>query len=71
MALDISSSTLGAAVGLRQAQGQMDFGVKALNQNAQQQDQAIATLLQGSSDGSSSGGGNVTATRGQNLNIVV
>lgn len=68
MALDISSSTLGAAVGLRQAQGQVDFGVKTLSQTAQQQDQAIATLLQG---GSSSAGGNVTATRGQNLNIVV
>ncbi|WP_175426505.1 hypothetical protein [Azospirillum brasilense] len=70
MALDVSSSTLGAAIGLRQAQGQMDFGVKTLNQTAQQQDQAIATLLQGGSDASSSGG-NVTATRGQNLNIVV
>lgn len=71
MALDISSSTLGAAIGLRQAQGQVDFGVKTLSQTAQQQDQAVATLLQGGSDGSSSGGGNVTATRGQNLNIVV
>jgi hypothetical protein len=48
----------------------MDFGVKTLNQTAQQQDQAIATLLQGGSDGASAGG-NVTATRGQNLNIVV
>ncbi|WP_167525153.1 hypothetical protein [Roseomonas genomospecies 6] len=70
MALDISSSTLGAAIGLRQAQGQVDFGVKALSQTAQQQDQAVATLLQGGSIGSSPGG-NVTATRGQNLNIVV
>ncbi|WP_200479095.1 hypothetical protein [Azospirillum brasilense] len=70
MGLDISSSTLGAAVGLRQAQGQIDFGVKTLNQTAQQQDQAIATLLQGGSDGASAGG-NVTSTRGQNLNIVV
>ncbi|MDQ2102029.1 hypothetical protein [Azospirillum isscasi] len=71
MALDISSSTLGAAIGLRQAQGQVDFGVKTLNQTAQQQDQALATLLQGSTGASPSGGGNVTATRGQNLNIVV
>lgn len=70
MALDISSSTLGAAIGLRQAQGQVDFGVKTLSQTAQQQDQAVATLLQGGSGGSSPGG-NVTATRGQNLNIVV
>ncbi|WP_449234249.1 hypothetical protein [Azospirillum doebereinerae] len=52
---------------LRQAQGQFDFGVKALNQNAQQQEATVATLLQGDS----SGGGNVTATRGQNLNITV
>ncbi|MCG5238507.1 hypothetical protein [Azospirillum doebereinerae] len=67
MGLDVTSSTAGAAVGLRQAQGQFDFGVKALNQNAQQQEAAIATLLQGDS----SGGGNVTPTRGQNLNITV
>lgn len=68
MALDVTSSTMGAAIGLRQAQGQADFGVKALSQSAQQQQQAVATLLQPASN---SGGGNVTATRGQNLNIVV
>ncbi|CAO3432777.1 hypothetical protein [Azospirillum doebereinerae] len=67
MGLDVTSSTAGAAVSLRQAQGQFDFGVKALNQNAQQQEATVATLLQGDS----SGGGNVTATRGQNLNITV
>jgi len=66
MGLDVTSSTAGAAVSLRQAQGQFDFGVKALNQNAQQQEAAVATLLQGDS-----GGGNVTPTRGQNLNISV
>jgi len=64
MSLDVTSSTMGAAVGLRQAQGQFDFGVKALNQAAQQQEQAVATLLQSS-------GGNVTETRGQNVNMVV
>ncbi|WP_448205582.1 hypothetical protein [Azospirillum sp. sgz302134] len=67
MALDITSSTMGAAIGLRQAQGQMDFGVKTLNQNAQQQEQAVTTLLQPAA----AGGGNTTPTRGQNLNIVV
>lgn len=64
MSLDVTSSTMGAAIGLRQAQGQFDFGVKTLNQAAQQQEQTVATLLQ-------SGGGNVTETRGQNVNMVV
>ncbi len=64
MSLDVTSSTMGAAIGLRQAQGQFDFGVKALSQAAQQQEQTVATLLQGS-------GGNVTETRGQNVNLVV
>jgi len=64
MSLDVTSSTMGAALGLRQAQGQLDFGVKALNQVAQQQEQAVAKLLQSS-------GGNVTETRGQNVNMVV
>ncbi len=68
MSFDVTSSTAGAAVSLRQAQGQYDFGVKTLNQAAQQQETAVSTLLQG---GSGSGGGNVTATRGQNLNITV
>ncbi len=73
MALDVTSSTMGAAIGLRQAQGQADLGVKNLSQNAQQQQQAMASLLQpgGNTGGGNSGGGNVTATRGQNLNIVV
>jgi len=66
MGLDVTSSTAGAAMGLRQAQGQFDFAVKALNQNAQQQEAAVATLLQGES-----GGGTVTPTRGQTLNITV
>ncbi len=68
MALDVTSSSLGAAIGLRQAQGQADFGMKTLNQSAQQQQQAVTSLLQ---PAGSSSGGNVTATRGQNLNIVV
>ncbi len=64
MGMDITSSTAGAAIALKQAQGQMDFGVKALNQNAEQQQAAVAALMEGGS-----GGGNVTPTRGQNLNI--
>ncbi|MBP2294474.1 hypothetical protein [Azospirillum rugosum] len=68
MALDVTSSSMGAAIGLRQAQGQADFGMKTLNQSAQQQQQAVTSLLQ---PAGSSAGGNVTATRGQNLNIVV
>ncbi|RJF77293.1 hypothetical protein D3877_26135 [Azospirillum cavernae] len=67
MAFDVTSSTAGAAVSLRQAQGQYDFGVKTLSQDNQQQAAAVATLLQGGSNG----GGNVTPTRGQNLNISV
>ncbi|MBP2230517.1 hypothetical protein [Azospirillum agricola] len=67
MSLDIASSTAGAAISLRQAQGQFDFGLKALDQAAQQQTDAVTTLL----GGTESGGGNVTATRGQNLNITV
>lgn len=69
MSIDATSSSMGAAIGLKQAQGLFDFGVKALNQNAQQQEQAVAALLQTS--GPASGGGNVTATRGQNVNMVV
>ncbi len=71
MGSDITSSIAGAAVGLRQAQGQYDFGVKTLNQSAQQQETMVAALLQGGTGGGSSGGGNVTPTRGQNLNITV
>lgn len=63
----VSSSTAGAALGIRQGQNQVDFGVKALAQNAEQQS-AVTSLLSGAS---ASAGGNVTATRGQNLNIVV
>ncbi|WP_146210797.1 hypothetical protein [Azospirillum sp. TSO35-2] len=66
--MDITSSTAGAAIALKQAQGQMDFGVKALNQNAQQQQATVAALVQ---PDTGSGGGNVTPTRGQNLNITV
>lgn len=67
--MSIDSTSMGAAIGLMQAKGMFDFGVKALNQNAQQQEQTVAALLQ--SSGPSSGGGNVTATRGQNVNMVV
>lgn len=67
MGIDATSSLAGAAVSLRQAQGQQNFGVNSLKQAAQQQETAVATLLQGASGG----GGNVTATRGQNLNITV
>lgn len=70
MAMDVTSSTLGAAFSIRQAQGQYDFGLKALNQSSQQQESSIATLLQGGGGGGSAGG-SVTETRGQNLNIVV
>lgn len=69
MAMDATSSTLGAALSIRQAQSQYDFGLKALNQSSQQQESSVATLLQGSGGGSA--GGSVTETRGQNLNIVV
>ncbi|QCG88745.1 hypothetical protein [Azospirillum sp. TSH100] len=66
--MDVTSSTAGAAMALKQAQGQMNFGVKALNQNAEQQQATVETLMQSAGG---SGGGNVTATRGQNLNITV
>ncbi|MBY6264561.1 putative motility protein [Azospirillum sp. 412522] len=65
--MDVTSSTAGAAMALKQAQGQMNFGVKALNQNAEQQQATVEALMQ-SAGGS---GGNVTPTRGQNLNITV
>lgn len=61
----VTSSMAGAALGIRQGQAQADFGIKALNQTAQQEQQTVTTLLQGA------GGGNTTETRGQNLNIVV
>ncbi|PGH56621.1 hypothetical protein CRT60_17070 [Azospirillum palustre] len=72
MGMDVTSSTAGAAMSLMQAQGQMAFGVKALNQNAEQQQATVETLMQsGNGSGGGSGGGNVTPTRGQNLNITV
>lgn len=61
----VASSAAGAALGIRQGQERVDFGVKALGQTAEQQQQTVTTLLQGA------GGGNTTETRGQNLNIVV
>ncbi len=67
MAFDVTSSTAGAVVSLRQAQNQFDFGIKTLSQDNQQQAATVSTLLQGAS----SGGGSVTPTRGQNLNISV
>lgn len=68
MALDATSSSLGAALAVRQGLSQADFATKALSQTAQQQDAAVATLL---AAGGGTAGGNVTPTRGQNLNIVV
>lgn len=73
MSLEIGSSTMGAAIGLKQAQGQVAFGVKALGMAADQQQQSITALLSpgtGAATGSGAGG-NVIETRGQNLNIVV
>lgn len=67
MAFDVTSSTAGAAISLRQAQSQFDFGIKSLSQDSEQQAATVSTLLQGGS----SGGGAVTPTRGQNLNISV
>jgi hypothetical protein len=61
----VTSSTAGAALGIRQGLNQAEFSAKALGQTAEQQQQAVTTLLQGA------GGGNTTETRGQNLNIVV
>lgn len=68
--MDVTSSTAGAAMALKQAQGQMNFGVKALNQNAEQQQATVEALMSGSGAGGSAGG-NITPTRGQNLNITV
>jgi hypothetical protein len=65
MSLDIASSTMGAALGLKQAQGQFDLGVKLLSSTAEQQQQSITALL------SPGAGGSVTETRGQNVNLVV
>lgn len=57
----LSSSTLGAAVGIQQGRVQEDTAIKSLKSEADSQQSAAAALL----------GGNVTATRGQNLNILV
>ncbi len=65
---DVTSSSLGAAVALQQGQVRQEQGVRALNQTAQQEQQTVTALLGGASGGS---GGNVTETRGQNLNITV
>lgn len=77
MAMDITSSTAGSVMALRQAQGQADFGMKALQSGAQQE-AGVAALVGASAGpaatggtGGPSSGGNVTATRGQNMNIVV
>ncbi|WP_029009786.1 hypothetical protein [Azospirillum halopraeferens] len=70
-----ASSVTGAAVAMRQAFGQMNFGITALNQTARQQQDAVTALLGGSTDAGATGGpasdGTVTETRGRNLNIVV
>lgn len=67
MVSDATSSTAGAAIGIRQGLNQLQFGTKALSQAADQQ-ASVALLLQG---GTGASGGNVTETRGQNLNILV
>lgn len=75
--MDVTSSTAGSMVALRQAQGQADFGIRSLQANAQQE-AGVAALVGAAAGpavtggtGGSSSGGNVTETRGQNLNIVV
>lgn len=69
--MDVTSTTAGAAVALRQSMAQMDTGVKMLG-NAAQQQGAVAALLAGGTGGAPvAAGGNVTETRGQNLNILV
>lgn len=72
MVSDVTSSSAGAAMAIRQGMSQQNFGMQALAQSAQQGND-VAVLAQqaaGSSSGGS-GGGNVTPTRGQNLNITV
>lgn len=68
MGVDGTSSSIGAALGVRQGLVQADFAAKALSQTAQQQDATVTTLL---ASGDGAPGGSVTPTRGQNLNIVV
>lgn len=70
--MDVTSTTAGAAVALRQSMTQMDTGMKMLG-NAAQQQGAVTALLAGGTGGApaASAGGNVTETRGQNLNILV
>lgn len=73
MVSDVTSSSAGAAMAIRQGMSQQNFGIQALAQSAQQGD-AVAALAQQASGGApagGSGGGNVTPTRGQNLNITV
>lgn len=72
MVSDVGSSSAGAALAIRQGFNQQNFGLQALAQSAQPQG-AVAALTGEAeqSGGGQSGGGNVTATRGQNLNIVV
>lgn len=66
MSMDVTSSMAGAALGLRQAMGQVDFGVKAMNRTADAEQATLTTLLEGAASG-----GNVTETRGRNVNILV
>ena len=68
MVSDVASSTTGAALAIRQGLNQQAFGVAALAQSAQPA-AAVGALTQ--QNGGGQGGGNVTPTRGQNLNIVV
>ncbi|MGQ9370478.1 hypothetical protein [Azospirillum sp. ST 5-10] len=64
------TSALGAALTLQQGLGRMAFGVSALAQTAQQQQEVVTSLLGGTG---STGSGNATATgtRGQALDILV
>lgn len=70
MISDVSSSTTGAALAIRQGLNQQNFGLQALAQSAQPQG-AVAALTGQADQSGGQGGGNVTPTRGQNLNIVV
>ena len=67
MSISSTTSMLGAALGIQQANTAQNFALRALSDNHAQQDAAIMTLLQGTT----SAGGSVTETRGQNLNILV
>jgi len=58
----ISSSMFGAAVSVQQLSTQMETGLKAMKETSDSQQAVLSSLLTG---------GNVTETRGQNVNILV